>query len=110
MPLTIFLLAVLLHLSTATQELCHWGDSKVSLDATYHDGVCIPRKKLKLDGTCELSCIGGTRNKGCDSFCQVRTRFFYGNEQPYLSQGYYSGVGEFKFAPEIFQIYLGNRA
>lgn len=108
MLLTIFLLAVLLHFTTATQKACHWGDPKVGLDTIYVGNVCPPSDRVKEDKTCPVKYILG-QDPACDSFCQVRTHFYYGGEQPYLSQGYFSGTGSFAFSPDLPQIYLGDR-
>ena len=105
-----FLLAVLLHLSMAAQEPCHWGDTRIGLNNIYRNDICPPRKKSNADGTCELSYLYPNKTNQCDSFCQVRTQFHYGAEQPFLSQGYYSGDGKPPFNPNYYQVYLGNRA
>lgn len=97
----------MLHLTKAVQKKCHWGDPALGLYQTYLGDLCPPNNRLNPDGTCAYAVFG--QNNSCDSFCQIRTRFYYGAQQPYLSQGYWDGTGPFTFTAGRSQLYLGDR-
>ena len=67
---------------TANADLCAWRGVTPQLFHQYDFVDCPPAHYLSKDRTC------GDRkpDRGdCSSFCQMRTNFFYGQEQPYLT-------------------------
>ena len=68
---------------TTALDICAWGtDAMPILYHEYHEEDCPPVFHLKPDGNCTDYFING--GAICASFCQIRTTFYYGQEQPYV--------------------------
>lgn len=67
---------------TATADLCTWQGTTPKLYHQYGINDCIPAHYLLSDGSC--ADIKADRGD-CSSYCQMRTNFVYGQEQPYLT-------------------------
>ncbi|KAJ9602291.1 hypothetical protein H2200_013146 [Cladophialophora chaetospira] len=93
MAFSTFLFAVLLLISRTSGEWgCEWGDNNFTIGQQYFEDTCQPGFQLRPDGTCSIQYLDDAR-KQCNSFCQVRTTFTYGPEQPFLARGYFIGPG-----------------
>lgn len=73
---------------TSSVDICLWTDSMPLLYHEYRNNACPPNFNLQPDGiNCEDHIVTSFAWNGywdCASFCQMRTTFSYGKEQPYL--------------------------
>ncbi|KAI9888748.1 MAG: hypothetical protein M1814_006480 [Vezdaea aestivalis] len=62
------------------RDPCNGINASPELYKKYGSAECPPRNNFNADGSC-----GGIKGANqCVSFCQVRTDFYYGREEPYL--------------------------
>lgn len=62
-------------------NICAWVGGIPKLYTEYHDDACPPKHRIKANGECD----GWDHwRDDCASFCEVRTTFAYGPEQPFL--------------------------
>lgn len=82
-------------------DVCLWQHATPDLYHWYTEPDCQARHHT--DGKSE-NCqqIIDDKNKICDSFCQIRTQFHYGQEQPYLSLPMYGGKAKDVILPDFF--------
>ena len=78
MTLIFFLLLVCL----TSANVCDWKDAFPVLYHEYRSEQCPPNFNLRPDGKCDY--YWESHQGQCGSFCQMRTVFFYGPEQPYV--------------------------
>jgi hypothetical protein len=96
MSSTIFLLILFFFSAQLTSAdvnyVCDWKDGEPVLYHEYHTDVCPAPNSLLPDGRCEPRIIKEGSPGNCDSFCQMRTNFYYGPEIP-LQDAYCHGPG-----------------
>lgn len=98
--------AIVIH-AEVVEDSCHWGDERLGLNVTYLDDTCTPVNKVQPDRSCKLNFPSGL--PACGTFCHTRTKFFYGTQQPYLTQffGLGSPAGGYQqFLPDRVQMYM----
>ena len=86
---------------------CHWGDPNVELGQSYGDDICPPAYSLTASGACVIKYLDKNQTS-CDSFCQIRTHFFHGREQPFVTFGYFIGPRDVNLTEEFHQIVRGD--
>jgi hypothetical protein len=93
-PVLLALLFVLIqHVLADANNVCDWKDAEPIMYVEYHDDSCLPPNRLFPDGRCEPRIAGWLLGPNlCDSFCQIRTNYYYGPEAP-LQDGYCHGPG-----------------
>jgi hypothetical protein len=81
--LLVVLLLAVISFAEPLFNICAWKDAEPELYKNYGPVDCPPLWRLQPDGK---NCEEYRPDKQmCASFCQLRTMFFYGREEPYLS-------------------------
>lgn len=62
-------------------SICEWRDAQPGLYYEYHEEECPAKFHLLDNGECEHD---QPDHSTCASFCQMRTTFYYGQEQPFV--------------------------
>ena len=65
------------------RNVCDWVDAEPVLYKQYYDTDCPPAKQLQPDGSCEVHPTDHFDAGSCENYCQIRTNYFYGQEQPF---------------------------
>ncbi|PKY08632.1 hypothetical protein P168DRAFT_278197 [Aspergillus campestris IBT 28561] len=68
--------------SLTRRDFCDGVDAMPVLYHEYGSDKCKPKYSLSDDGVCRHTSFEANR---CAAFCQVRTNFFYGQEQPFVN-------------------------
>ncbi|KAK5390211.1 hypothetical protein LTR20_003069 [Exophiala xenobiotica] len=69
--------------ASANVNMCDWSVAAPSLYHEYYPDDCPPRYYLRSNGECETE-WAAVDLFTCAGFCQIRTTFYYGQEQPYV--------------------------
>jgi hypothetical protein len=85
----ILLLPVLLEARALKRDVCDWVNAEPVLYQEYYGDSCPPANELLPNGACSIST---STRPPCAKFCQNRTTFRFGQEQPYPgNRGYCHG-------------------
>ena len=83
------LLPILLEARAVKRNVCDWANAEPVLYQEYDGDSCPPVNELLPDGECSIST---STRPPCANFCQIRTTFRFGQEQPYpANRGYCHG-------------------
>jgi hypothetical protein len=77
-PLLALLISVLAASQAPLFDICSWKDARPELYYDYLEPECMSKWHLMDDGDC--NCV--LYDPECFGFCQIKTTFFYGQEQP----------------------------
>lgn len=94
--------------NTVAMNLCDWVGALPALYHQYGEESCPPPHRHQENGLdCEWRIVPGDTYK-CDSFCQVRTNFFYTMEAPVFSNPYCMGPATCSIGPDDHVAYNGG--
>lgn len=84
--------------------VCRWGTYDFQIGQEYNGLVCPGVYHRITDNDCEILYTDWTQTT-CDSWCQARTHFYYGTEQPFTNPGYFVGPTQANISEDHFQFY-----
>lgn len=94
--------------NTMAMSMCDWVGALPALYHQYGEESCPPPRHLQGNGIdCEWRIVPGDNYK-CDSFCQIRTNFFYTMEAPVFSNPYCMGPATCSIGPDDHAVYNGG--
>ncbi|KAJ9607845.1 hypothetical protein H2200_007924 [Cladophialophora chaetospira] len=89
-------------------NICAWdADTFPVLYHEYGNDVCPPKWHLKDSGDCEDHVEGWFLDKQeCSTYCEMKTTFYWGQEQPYVAVPPCKGTGSFSISESTHQGYV----
>lgn len=81
----------------ANADVCVWHDAIPELYHEYNDQDCPPIHSALDDGSCPVK---EGDHDSCFGFCQVRTSFYFGQEQPYIGLPMYGKADKTVILPD----------